>query len=520
MLFFRISRFIILIGGMAFTCGCFMVGPNYHTPSAPITEDWDVGDSDTINHRPASYCHWWEVFNDPVLNDLIQSAYDQNLTLLIAGLRVLEARAQLGVVVGNFYPQLQQITADFSNIRNPHPPPDKYINELTVGFDTAWELDLWGKYRRGIQASGANLLANIANYDDVMVALTAEVARTYVLIRSFEERIRLARKNAKIQSRALELTRILYEGGTESELDAQQAATVLYSTEALIPRLQTSLNQTTNALSVLLDIPSYEIKEILDAPGAIPQAPVEVAIGVPADLLRRRPDIRQAEFQALAQCAVIGIAKSELYPSFSLVGSLGWTASDAGMRSLSNPFRSSNYEYEFGPSFTWNIFNYGRLKNQVRVEDAFFEQLLANYRNVVLVAVSEVQDAAVAFLRSQDEAHYLYKSVETAQRSLEISLAQYKEGLATYQRVLDSTRALTNQQDQYVQAAADIITNLIAMYKALGGGWETRCEMDFVPTPVKCKMRKRTDWGRLLIGNDEECTGCKSVRNPVRAPDW
>ncbi|MEM1282691.1 MAG: efflux transporter outer membrane subunit [Chlamydiota bacterium] len=517
---FSISRLFGAIFLILAVSSCGMLGPKFKKPCPNISCVWDIGDSEKLNQDPGRDCQWWKILDDPLLNDLVAIGYNQNLTLQTAGIRVMEARAILGIAVGELYPQEQLLGADFTTFRASPPTPDRYFNELSVGFDAVWELDLWGKYRRGVQAAGSNLVASIASYDDVMVAIIAEVSRTYVLIRSFEERILLATKNASIQARVVELTRILFEGGTESELDTLQAASVLHNTEALIPRLETSLNQAINALSVLLNIPSLTLREILDRPGTIPTAPPEIAIGLPAELLRRRPDIRQAEYQALAQCALIGIAESELYPSFSLIGSIGWTGTDAGTATIGNLFNSNNYRYDFGPSIRWNLFNYGRLKNQVRVEDARYEELLTDYQNTVINAVGEVQDAAIAYVKSHEETESLRKSVEAAERSLEISIEQYIEGLATYQRVLDTTRTLTNQQDQYVQAATDIITNLIAVYKALGGGWETRCTREFIPRPVKYRMKCRTDWGHLLDCHDEVKAGCHSITSPIRAPDW
>lgn len=516
----RTSKFFILITVFIIINNGCMVGPNLQKPNTVVPPEWDIEENEVVNHCAVHDCLWWKILDDPILNNLINIAHDQNLDLLTAGLRVYEARATLGIAVGNLYPQEQFLFGDFRTFRESVFSPDRFFNELSVGFDAVWELDLWGKYRRGVQAAGANLLATIANYDDAMVAITAEVARVYVLIRSFQERIALAKKNAEIQKRVLDLTIVLYEGGTESELDAQQAATVHYSTQSLIPRFERSLNQARNALSVLLNVPTPALDKMLQDYAPIPKPPREIAVGIPASLLRRRPDIRLAEYQALSQCALIGVAKSELYPSFSLFGSVGWAGTDAGAATLGNFFSGDNYTYEFGPSMNWNIFNYGRIKNQVRVQDARFEQLLARYQNTVIQAVSEVQDATVAFLKSVEESEYLKKSVESAERSLNISVEQYIEGLATYQRVLDSTRSLTVQQDQYVQASTDAIVNLIATYKALGGGWETRCLNPFVSQTIKCKMEQRTDWGKLLKHDTEQSEGCRSMKNQIRAPDW
>jgi NodT family efflux transporter outer membrane factor (OMF) lipoprotein len=459
------------------------------------------------------------VFNDPVLDELIQTAYEQNLSLQIAGLRVLQARAQLGIVTGDVYPQLQQMTGDYNRVKNPGTPSD-YFNDSSFGFDAAWELDFWGKFRRGIQSADASLISSIASYDDVLVSLTAEVARTYVQIRTFQERIRLAEENIKIQKRALELATVQFEVGTVTELDKQQATTNLRSTQASVPGFQISLRQAQHALSILMGMPPGDLNNTLGDSSDIPTAPAEVAVGIPADLLRRRPDIKQAELQAAAQCAQIGVSRAELFPSFSLNGTMGWSANNSGENSLGDMFTKTSYGFSFGPSFAWNFLNYGRLKNQVRVQDALFEQALINYQEVVLEAAQEVEDAMVGFLLSQSQAKYLKEGSEAAKRSSALSMIQYKEGIIEYQRVLDSNLALTQQQDQYAQTRGEIITNLIAMYKALGGGWQVRLGEDFVPADVQKEMGERTDWGELLEIKNEKAPALDPEKNLLRKPDW
>jgi NodT family efflux transporter outer membrane factor (OMF) lipoprotein len=499
--------------------GCSMVGPDFVPPEAPVAQEWEESEGEVLTKESVEHSDWWKVFNDPVLDSLIQTAYEQNLSLQIAGLRVLQARAQLGIVTGDLYPQLQQMTGDYSRVKNPGTPSD-YFNESSFGFDAAWELDFWGKFRRGIESADANLIASIASYDDVLVTLTAEVARTYVQIRTFQERIRLAEKNIKIQKRALELATVQFEVGTVTELDKQQATTNLRSTQASVPDFQTSLRQAQHALSILLGMPPGDLSTILGGSSEIPVPPAEVAVGIPADLLRRRPDIKQAELQAAAQCAQIGVARSELFPSFSLNGTLGWSANDSGDNSLGDMFTKTSYGFSFGPSFAWNFFNYGRLKNQVRVQDALFEQTLINYKDVVLNAAQEVEDAMVGFLLSRSQAGYLKESAQAAERSSELSMVQYGEGIVDYQRVLDSNLSLSQQQDQYAQVRGEIVTNLIAMYKALGGGWQVRLGQDFVPLAVQEEMGARTDWGELLPISSDEPPDLDPEKNLLRKPDW
>jgi len=488
----------VLIATML-TGGCAMVGPDFETPETKVAEQWADKEAPGITRQPVLDAEWWKVFNDPVLNTLVQTAYEQNLGLQIAGLRVLEARAQLGIVTGNLYPQSQALSGNYSYNRGPKTPfTDRNFNQAGVGFDAGWELDFWGKFRRGIESADANLIANIASYDDVLVTLTAEVARSYVTIRTLEERIQLAQENIVIQQRSLELTRNQFETGSVTELDMQQATTQLRNTQALVPNLLISLERTQHALSILMGMPPQDLNQILGTKGSIPDAPAEVAVGIPADLLRRRPDIKQAELQAAAQSAQIGIADAELLPSFTLFGSIGWSVSNAGQDSISDLFDSNNLRFSTGPSFQWKILNYGRLKNQVRVQDARFEQLLTNYQNTVLNAAGEVKDAMSGFLHSKVETQYRKQSVDAAKRATDLSMLQYTEGVSLYQSVLDATRALASQQDVYAQTRGNIAINLIALYKALGGGWEVRKGNNFVPAKIRREMSERTDWGELL----------------------
>jgi len=265
--------------------------------------------------------------------------------------------------------------------------------------------------------------------------------------------------------------------------------------------------------------PPQDLADVLGGPGIIPTAPTEVAVGIPADLLRRRPDIRRAELLAAARCSMIGVSQSELYPSFSLVGTLGWAVTDDGQSSMGDLFRSNSFGFSIGPSFRWNILNYGRIKNRVRVQDALFEQSLTNYRNVVLNAAREVEDATAGFLHSQTKAEYLKKSTQAAKRSLELSMTQYAGGVISYQPVLDSTQYLVDQQDQYARTKGDIAVNLIAMYKALGGGWRVRLGENFIPETVRIKMMQRTDWGDLLQIRNEK-SSLESSKTVWRRPDW
>lgn len=499
MSFFQLGKYFPLLFLLLSFGGCTLLGPDFEFLKAELPESWTTdGDALFKEGSETENIEWWKLFNDPVLDKLVQTAYKQNLSLRTAGLRILEARAQLGLVKGNIYPQIQEMNGDIMTIGTTGPADDRYFNTASIGFDVGWEMDFWGKFRRSIESADANLLASIFDYDSVLVSLTAEVARTYTNIRTLEERIRLAKKNSSLQENGLKLVKYQFEAGVVTELDVYQAKTLLSTTLAAIPNLHSSLQQNRNALAILLGTLPDDLQNSLDGTNKIPVVSSDIVVGIPADLLRRRPDIRQAEMQTAAQSAQVGVALTELYPSFTLFGSIGWSASDMGGNSLGDIFDANSFSYSFGPAFKWNIFNYGRIKNQVRIQDARLEQLITTYQNVVLNAAREVENSMSGLVYAQREAVYVGQGVASSKRSVELSLLQYEEGFSDYQRVLDSTRALTQKQDQYAQLQGKIATNFINLYKALGGGWQIRLDNDFVPEEIKEQMQERTDWGNVL----------------------
>ena len=506
--------------------GCAMVGPDYVKPTVPEAGEWIEADNPKIKSDKAEFKDWWTVFNDPILNELIQAAYQQNLPLQIAGLRIYEARAQLGIAFGFQYPQTQQglgsATANQISKNAPNvAQADRYYSVYDIGLDAAWELDVWGKFRRGVQTGVANLEASIADYDDILVSLTSEVARTYIVLRTSEERLGVARQNVEIQKRSLQIAEVRFKAGAVTELDVTQARTLLRSTEATIPGFETDVRQAKNALAILLGKLPGEIDAMLKGPGLIPEVPSEVAVGIPTELLRRRPDIRFAERALAAQSAQIGFAKADLFPHFSLFGTLGFQTSDyTDNSSLSDLFKQDSFTYSAGGGFNWDLFNYGRITNKVRVEDARFQELAVNYEDTVIRAAQEVEDAMVGFLKSQNAVFYLADAVKAASRSVDLSLIQYREGLADYQRVLDTQRELTTQQDNLVFTAGSVGQNLIAMYRALGGGWQIREGKDFVPEDIKEEMIERTNWGGMMTADELEYPPSEEVRSIFNKPDW
>jgi NodT family efflux transporter outer membrane factor (OMF) lipoprotein len=300
----------------------------------------------------------------------------------------------------------------------------------------------------------------------------------------------------------------------------EQARTVLASTEATIPQLGTALQQTKNALSVLLGIPPSPLEDMLAGSKGIPVAPTKVAVGIPTELLRRRPDVRAAEFQAAAQSAQIGVAKADLYPAFSLTGNFGFLASDWGRYDLSDIFLAKSRAFSVGPSVQWNILNYGQITNNVRVQDAAFQALVADYQNTVLTAQQEVEDGLIGFLNAQQRTDFLELSAAAAKRSLDLATLQYREGIADFTTVLLAEQNLLQQQDALAVSQGDIPTFLIRTYRALGGGWEIREGQEIVPAQVKEAMRKRTDWGSLLTPGAIERASQQPPNPYLPAPSW
>lgn len=513
--------------------GC-TVGPDYIKPTVSEPKAWLDQNNPAVSTQQSDLAQWWTLFHDPVLDELIEMACSSNPGLHIAGLRILEARAQLGILVGNKYPQLQQLRGEIGavggseNSANTTPGADFRYGEIGVGFDAGWEMDFWGKFNRAVNSGVANLDSSVAEYDNTLVTLTAEVARAYMLLRTLEARLKIAEDNVDIQVRSLQIATVRFEGGDVTELDVAQAKTLLASTLASIPRLQSQIRQVKNALALLLGVLPAQTDKMLDKPTLLPEIPVEIAIGIPAEMLRRRPDIRQVEHQMLAQSELIGVAQADLYPHFSLAGTIGLRSSDSnvtaagfpGGSSLGDLFDTDSIEYFVGPIFSWDILNYGRIKNRVRIEDARFQQLAENYRNTILRAAQEAENGIISYLRSREEHEYLRDSAEAASRSVDLAMLQYKEGLNDFQRVLETQRTLVQQQDQLATNRGNVAINLISLYKALGGGWESRQDQPFIPGSIRDQMQERSDWGNLLQTDDTSGASQKAAVNDIYKPTW
>jgi NodT family efflux transporter outer membrane factor (OMF) lipoprotein len=527
------ATFLVGLGFLLAFGGC-AVGPDFVPPPAPVAETWLESKSKAVETKRQLYHDWWRVFRDPVLDRLIEAAYNENLTLLSAGTRVLQARAQLGIAIGELYPQAQQgIGAVSYNLVSRSDPTTVPITASSnfwrdvLGVRAVWEIDIWGKFRRGVESADSAYLASIASYDDVLVTLLGDVARTYVGIRTLEKQIAIARANVVRQRKVLQIARDKYEGGTATKLDVYQAENVLATTQASIPQLTLQLQQGQNALRVLLGMAPEPLGFLLArSAGRIPSAPGKVMVGIPADLLRRRPDIRAAELRAAAQSAQIGVAFAELLPALSINGTFGGSASTLLGNNLANMFQPSGRFFSVGPSFQWNLLNYGQITNNVRLQDATLQQYLVDYQNAVLNAQREVEDGLSAILQSRSQVGYLRKASEAAEGALGIALLEYQQGTRDFTTVLTAEQNLYAAQNNLAQATGNAAAGLVSVYRALGGGWQIREGRGFVDPATAEEMRARTDWGGLLapagapLQPDPGLPGPEDRGPTVGAPEW
>jgi NodT family efflux transporter outer membrane factor (OMF) lipoprotein len=523
-----------VLAGLALLVAACAVGPDFVPQPAPIANTFIGANSRSVKSASENYRDWWKSFRDPTLNQLIHIAYNQNLTLLSAGTRVLQARAVLGVAIGSFYPQVQQGTGSLiynrtsaaTPLAGPNATPSLFWTD-SLALQAAWELDFWGKFRRGVESADGAYLASIASYDDVLVTLLGDVAATYVGIRTTEQLIAIARTNVRKQEDALKIAKAKYSGGGTSERDVFQATNVLTATQAVIPQLTIQLQQATDALCVLLGVPPQPLGSLLQrSRGPIASPPSEIMVGIPADLLRRRPDIRAAELAALAQGAQIGVAEAQLYPAISISGTFGGSASTANGHSLGDVVALKGLTYAAGPSFQWNILNYGQITNNVRLQDAKLQQLLVDYQNTVLNAQQEVDNGIALFVQSKAQAGFLRQSVEAALGALKIAMEQYESGATDFTTVLTAEQNLFQAESNLAVATGNVPLGAIAIYRALGGGWQIREDDYFVTAATRDQMRSRTNWGELLAPAGEPQPPAPGLPSPVdtgptvRPPQW
>ena len=450
------------------------VGPNYSRPPAYIAEQWIDASDRRVRSETDDISLWWTVFNDPVLNTLVQSTYQQNLTLREAGFRVLQARAQRGIAVGELFPQTQVANGGYTrtgvsvNVANRVATPERWFDTWAAGFGLAWELDFWGRFRRAIEAADAELDASVENYDDVLVTLLGDMASEYVEIRTRDRQIALARESLTVFQRVLTISEARFKADRTTRIPYDLGLANVGQTQALIAELEILRRESEVRLCILLGIPPQDLRAMLGE-GPIPIPPGEVAVGIPADLLRRRPDVRKAEREAAAQSARIGIAESDFYPAISIVGTLG-----VASQNLDNLFAPGSFRGTINPGFNWNILNYGRILNNVRAQDARFNELIARYQQTVLEAGGEVESELIKFLKSQERAKALTDSANAWRGALNLVTSQYEGGKLDFVPVAYTQQNLLLQQNDAIRAQGDVVRALIGVYRALGGGWEIR----------------------------------------------
>jgi NodT family efflux transporter outer membrane factor (OMF) lipoprotein len=453
------------------------VGPEYVTPPAPVAPDWIDAADQRVRTDNDDLAGWWTVLDNPLLNRLMIDAYRQNLTLREAGFRVLAARAQLGITTGQFFPQVQDASGAYTRFGL----GQDYFSQWNFGFNLAWELDFWGRFRRAIRSAEDTLQASVFNYNDVLVTLLGDTASYYVVARTSQERIRLLDIVIRVQTDVLKFIEQRLEAGLGvTELDRAQAESNLKQSLSQRNQLMIDLRTAQNQICILLGMPAIDLDQMFasDPQLSIPTAPEYVVVGIPADLLRRRPDVRRAEREAAAQAEQIGIAESDWYPAVTISGTLGWQAAQ-----FSDLFAPQALNSNVGPGFQWKLLNYGRILNNVRLQEAEFARLVTAYQNVVLAADIEVENGIVTFLQAQQKEENLRQSVDQAWIALQVIVAQYEAGLTgvDFNRYALIQQTLVTQQDSWAQSRGQIVQGLIQVYRGLGGGWQ----IQFAPPPDK-----------------------------------
>jgi NodT family efflux transporter outer membrane factor (OMF) lipoprotein len=469
-------RKVFMLGGLVGLAAC-AVGPDYRPPAAGSPAAWSspvVGGLDTRAPAPGS---WWASFNDAELDALVERAVKSNLDLRVAEAHLRQARAIRGGTAADFWPTLGANAAADRAKQSEHQPligslplPPNFPFEYSVfqaGFDASWELDVFGGKRRAHEAATADWQVAIEARNDALLSLLSEVARNYVELRGTQQRLSIANRNLQLQQEQLELTRARLRGGVATELDVAKSAALLDGVRAEIPPLETAQRAAMYALAVLLALQPGELVAELSAPGALPIAPPVVPIGLPSELLRRRPDVRRAERQLAAETARIGVAKAEWFPKISLTGDIGVESTKT-----SNWFDAGSRFWSIGPSVQWNALDFGRVRAQVRAQTAVQEAALASYQKAVLSSLQEAENTLVAYAQEQIRHQALVETLAENRRSLELADSLYAHGRVNFLDVLDARRALYQADDQLAQSDQSIALDLIALYKAMGGGWE------------------------------------------------
>ena len=473
----------------AASAGC-MVGPDYHRPAVDVPTRWSEAPQDNVP-APAGPSRWWTAFDDPELDSLIDRAAAANLDVALAEARIREARANRTIAAAPLWPSLTSSGSYTRSLLSENAIGSgsqqggstggstaqqggsgsgfsvKPMNLYQLGFDASWEIDVFGGIRRSVEASQASLEASYFNRDDVLLTLLGDVARNYIELRGFQRQLDVARNNLAAQKETLELTRARYRGGLASDLDVAQAEAQTQTTASQIPTLETSYKDAVHSLGVLLGEAPGALADELAPTQPIPVASAQLPSGLPSDLLRQRPDIRGAERQLASATAQIGVATADLYPQFSLIGSAGLSSI-----STSDFFTSGSKLWSIGPSMTWPIFQGGQIVATIEVRNAQAQQALITYRQTILTALRDVEDAIVAYTQERDRREALVAAASSNQRAVDLATALYTRGLTDFLNVLTAQQNLFQTQSNLAQSEATVSTDLVALHKALGGGWD------------------------------------------------
>jgi len=493
--------------------GCMTVGPDYSRPPVKTTEQFQssadsevtsaINESSTQRIDPMK---WWESFGDSTLNQLLQKVKEQNLSLQQSALRVYQYQSQLGISDSKLLPtvtlngtslnsknsSLQEVTNNSNNL---------LLNSLTMQL--SWELDFWGKFRRGIESTYSSYLSSVAAYYSADVSLSADVANTYINIRNYESLIDVAKNNLALQAESLRIASARFKYGATSKLDLSQAQAEYQQTKAEIPSLYASLKKAQFAMSLLLgELPDYYEKNYGNTKTSL-RPPPELGVGIPKDLLRRRPDIIQAEYNAAAQSALIGVNKAALYPSLSLGGTFGFANSNYGTTNSGNLFSWGNNSASISGGLLFPIFYRGAIVDQIRVQDAIFQQSILAYQNQVLTAQKEVEEALITISTSKSALQDLKLAVTSASSAADLSLERYKTGQSDYTTVISAQQSLLRVQNSDIQTASNELLGYVAAFKALGGGWSSQMNPPKLPDMMIDEMNDRSDWGSVLTRSGE-----------------
>lgn len=464
----------LCLGWLLFSTGC-KVGPDYCRPAVPLPTDWEIEPHSATPQQREQLCCWWQQLNAPELDLMIENVTSTNLSLREALYRIEESRAIERATVAMTRPDGFATGASqykrFSETGNAFIPDSNAFQLHSLGFDTSWELDLWGKLKRLQSAALADRNAITEAYHDLLISLCAETAKTFVEARTLQARLAIADRNLSIQSETLKLAESKQQAGLVSHLDSAQAMAEFHTTESSVPLLRQQLQQAALRLCVLQGfMPSLQQVELLGA-GPIPEAPEGLYFGMPQDLLRRRPDIRKAEQDMIRECERIGVAKADLYPQLSLTGIIS-----VDSRNIDTLFTGDSISHTLGPSFRWNILSLGRVRNKIAAQDAKFQQAVSKYQETILAAFEETLGSMVAIQEERQRAYSLSRATMASQQAVDLALEQYRAGLVNFQSVLETQRQLLISEEALAGSQGQVVLNLIRTYKAVGGGWSCPLE--------------------------------------------